>query len=63
MNGGEPIEYKKNLMKMRFESYLPLGKILNISEMVIHFGSVFQENKYYPQVCLHEWMYEFVNEL
>ena len=54
MNGGEPIEYKKNLMKMRFESYLPLGKILNISDMVIHFGSVFQENKYYPQVSLHE---------
>ena len=55
MNGGEPIEYKRDFTKVRFESddHLPLGKILNISGTVIRVGSVFQEsNKYCPQVCL-----------
>ena len=66
MNGGEPTEYKKNFMKIRFESDddFSLGKILNILGMIIHVRSIFQENnKYYPQVCLHECVYEFVNEL
>ena len=53
-------------MKIRVElnDDLPLGKILNISGMIILVGVVFQEgNKYYPQVCLHECVYEFVEEL
>ena len=56
INGGEPIEYKKDFTKVRFEpdDDLPLGKILSIPSMIIVTRSVFQEgNKYYPQVCLH----------
>ena len=52
-------------MKIRFEldDDLPLGKILSISCRIIIVGSVFQEgNKYYPQVCLHEYVYEFVSK-
>ena len=48
-------------MKIRFESNddLPLGKILSIPSMIIVTRSVFQEdNKYYPQVYLHECAYE-----
>ena len=66
INGGKPIEYNKYFMKVRFESNddLPLGKILNIPNMIIVNRSVFQEdNKYYPHVYLHECGYEFVNEL
>ena len=42
INGGEPIEYKKDLMKIRFDldDDLPFGKILSISVTVIT-GSVF----------------------
>ena len=53
-------------MKIRFEldDNLPFGKILSIPGMIIFVGSVLQEdNKYYPQVCLHECVYEFVNKL
>ena len=65
-NGGEPIEYEKDFIKIRFESddVLPLDKILHIPGMIIVAGSVLQEdNKYYPQVYLQECLYEFVNEL
>ena len=65
INGGKPIEYKKIFTKIRFESddYLPLGKILNIPVMVIN-GSVFKEgNKCYPQVLLHECVYESEDKL
>ena len=65
-NGGEPIKYKKDFLKIRFESdgVLPLGKILSIPGTIIHVGSVFQNgNKCYPQVCLYECVYEFVDEL
>ena len=42
---------------------LPLGKILHIPDMVL-VGSVFQESsKYYPHVCLHEFVYEFSDQL
>ena len=53
ISGNKPIEYKKNFMKIRFESDddLPLGKILNVPVCVIIVRSVFQEkNKYYSQV-------------
>ena len=52
-------------MKIRLESGddLPLGKILNISVMVIT-GSVLQEgNKCYPQVLLCECVYRSVDKL
>ena len=48
-------------MKIRFESddNLPLGKILNILVCIIVARSVFQgNNNYYPQVYLHECLYE-----
>ena len=59
INGGKPIEYKKDFLEIRFESYddLPLGKILNILSLVIVTRSVFREdNKYYPQVYLYVCM-------
>ena len=55
-NSNETVQYKKDFMKIRFESDddLPLGKILSILVMKIT-RSVFQEgSKYYPQVLLHE---------
>ena len=63
--GGEPIEYKKDFVKIGFESNddLPLGKILSIPSVIIVTKSVLQEyNKYYPQVFLHECVHEFVSE-
>ena len=56
----KPIKYKKVFMKIKFGSDedLPLGKVLSVTVMVVT-GSVFQEDsKYYPQVLLHEWVYE-----
>ena len=52
-------------MKIRFESDddPPLDKILSIPGMIIVVGSILQEYKYYAQVCLHEYVYEFVNKL
>ena len=53
-------------MKIRFESddNLPLGKILSIPSIIIVTRSAFQEDKkYYPQVCLHECLFESVGEL
>ena len=53
-------------MKIGFESddSLPLDEILSIPGMILVVGSVFQEdNKYYLQVCLHEYVYESVGEL
>ena len=54
INGGGPIKYKKDFMRIRFESddNLPLGKMLSIPGMIIVVGSLLQEdNKYHPQVC------------
>ena len=48
---GKSITYKKDFMKITFESDedLPLGKILNIPILIIITRTVFQEdNKYYP---------------
>ena len=66
INGGKPIEYKKDFMKIRFESDndLRLGKIISIPSMITVTRSVLQEdNKFYPQVYLHERLYNFVEEL
>ena len=60
------LNIKKDFIKTRFESDddLPAGKTLSISGIIIVVGSVLQEdNKYYPQVCLHECLYESVGEL
>ena len=64
ISGNEPIEYKKDFMKIKFESDddFPLGKILNIPLCVIIVRSVFQENNnYYPQECFYEYEYELEN--
>ena len=53
-------------MKIGFDSdyNLPLGKILSIPNIIIVTISVFQEdNKYYPQVYLHECKHKPVGEL
>ena len=66
ISGNKPIEYKKDFMKIKFESDddLPLGKILNIPVCAIIVNSVFQEsNNYYPQVFLHEYFYEYKYKL
>ena len=65
INGNEPIEYKKDFMKIRFESDddLPLGKMFNIPVCIIIVRFVFQENNnYYPKVFLHEFFYENEDE-
>ena len=64
ITGNKPIEYKKDFMKIRFESDdLTLGKILNIPVCIIVARSVFQENNnYYPQAFLHECFYEYEYE-
>ena len=56
------IKYEKDYIKIKFESNddLPLGKILNIPVCIITVKSVFEEDgKYYPQVLLHECLYEY----
>ena len=62
----EPIEYKKDFTWVKFKSNddLPLNKILSVPAYIIVVGSVLQkDDQYYPQVYLHEFGYEFVNEL
>ena len=66
ISGGKPIKYGRDFKKIRFESDddLPVGKILSIPVCIIAFGSVFKrDNNYSPQADLHEYFYEFVNEL
>ena len=56
INEDEPIEYRKDFMKNRFESDddLTLGKTFNIPGMIIATTSVLEKNgKYYPQILLH----------
>ena len=66
INGSEPIKYKKDFTKIKFESYddLPLVNALNILSMIIVTRFDFQkDSKYYPKVYLHKCGYYFVNEL
>ena len=61
LNIGEPIKYRKGFRKIRFESdgNLPLGIMLNISNMIIVIASIFEKDiKCYPQVYLHECLHE-----
>ena len=53
----EPIEYRKDFMKIKFESDddLPLSKTFNILKMTVVAASVPEKNAtYYPQIFLHE---------
>ena len=45
INHDEPIEYKKDFMKLKFESddHLPLGKTFNILDIIIVATSVFEK--------------------
>ena len=66
INGGESIKCKKYFMNIRFDSNddFSLGKILSIPILSIVVKSVFRnENKYYPQVHIHECEYEYEYEL
>ena len=52
-NDNEPIEYRKDFMKIKFEldDDLPLGKTFNIHDMIIVVASVLEKNsKHYPQI-------------
>ena len=65
ISGNKPTEYKKDFMKIKFESddNLPLDKIVNIPVCIIIVKSVFQKNNnHYPQVLLHECFYEYEYE-
>ena len=56
-NDDEPIKYRKDFMKIMFESDddFFLGKTFNIFDMIIVVASVLENNvKYYPQIFLHE---------
>ena len=62
MSGDNPIEYRQDFIKARFESNdgLPLGKMLNIPVYIIVAKSAFQrDNNYYPQVSFCECLYEY----
>ena len=51
INDDEPIKYRKDFMKIRFQSDndLPLGKTFSISDMIIGAASVLEKNvKFYP---------------
>ena len=59
INDDEPIKYRKDVMKIKFESDddLPLGKTFNILDMIIMVASVLEKSgKCYPQIFLHECM-------
>ena len=55
------MKYSQDFIEIRFESHddLPLGKMLNIIEMLTVTASVCEKDgKYYPQVYLHECLSE-----
>ena len=54
ISGYKPIEYKKDFMKIKFESDddFPLSKILNIPVCIIIVRSVFPENN-----IIHKYFY------
>ena len=61
INGGEKIEYGKDLKKIRFESNddLPLNKPIKLRLLTIIIRSVFSEDgKFYPQLFLDDALYE-----
>ena len=61
INNDEPIEYKKDFIKIKFESDddLSLGKTFNIADIIIVVASVLEKNgKYYPKHLLDECAYK-----
>ena len=61
INDDEPTEYRKNFMKIKFESDhgFPFGKTFNNSDIIIIAASVLEKNgKYYPRNFLHECTYK-----
>ena len=61
INDDEPMEYRKDFMKIKFESddALLLGKTFNILDMIVVVASALEKNsKYYPQLCLNECAYK-----
>ena len=57
INDDEPIEYRKDSMKIMFESddNLPLGNSSNVLDIIIFVSSVLEKkDKYYPQIFLRE---------
>ena len=61
INDDKTSEYGKDFMKIKFDSNddLPLNKPLKFPTMTIIVRSVFEGNgKYYPQLCLDEYLYE-----
>ena len=65
INGGKPIKYKRDFMKVKFKSndVFSLDKILSFSNIIVVGSVIKKDKKYYPQVYLHECLYQFVNEL
>ena len=66
INGGKPIKYEEDFMKIKFKSDddLPSSKLLNISSLIIVTRSAFEEDsKYYTQVYLHECLYKVLETL
>ena len=61
INGVKENEYKKDYMKIKYNSddNLPLNKPLNFHSMTITIRSVFEKDgKLYPQVFLDDTLYE-----
>ena len=59
-NDDEPIKYRKDFIKIKFESDddLSLGKTFNITDTIIAVASVLEKNGiYYPQMFLRECAY------
>ena len=60
INDDEPIQYRKDFTKIKFESGddLPLCKTFNILDMIIVVASVLEKSdKYYTQISVHECAY------
>ena len=61
INGGERVEYGKDLKKIRFESNddLPMNKPIRLHLLTIIIRCVFSEDgKFYPQLFLDDALYE-----
>ena len=56
-----PNDYDEKYMKIKFNSHdeLPLNKTIETPSMIIVVRAAFYENnKYYPQVFLNEYLYK-----
>ena len=64
--GNKMIKYSRDFMKIKFESDDDLlsSKIINILVCVIIIRGVFEEDSlYYPNVLLHEYFYEYQEDI